>query len=211
MMIHKMGWLFQKVLYPTLTWSRYNKDKTIYLTFDDGPIPEMTPEILDLLKTYNAKATFFCVGDNIQKHPEIYQRILKEKHSTGNHTFNHLNGWNTPDTNYFENVNLCNSIIDKYAVKDNCSKLLRPPYGRIKQSQIKQLKAKYEIIMWDVLTGDFAASISPESCLNKAIKYTESGSIVVFHDNLKAKKNLDYALPRYLEHFTQAGYSFKGL
>ncbi|MBT30964.1 MAG: polysaccharide deacetylase family protein [Thalassobius sp.] len=211
MMIHKMGWLFQKVLYPTLTWSRYNKDKTIYLTFDDGPIPEMTPGILDLLKTYNAKATFFCVGDNIRKHPEIYQRILKENHSTGNHTFNHLNGWKTPDNNYLENVGLCNSIIDKYAVNSNNSKLLRPPYGRIKQSQIKQLKDNYEIIMWDVLTGDFAASISPESCLNKAIKYTESGSIVVFHDNLKAKRNLDYALPKYLEHFTKAGYSFKGL
>ena len=108
-------------------------------------------------------------------------------------------------------MGLCNSIIDKYAVNSNNSKLLRPPYGRIKQSQIKQLKDNYEIIMWDVLTGDFAASISPESCLNKAIKYTESGSIVVFHDNLKAKRNLDYALPKYLEHFTKAGYSFKGL
>ena len=138
-------------------------------------------------------------------------RILKENHSTGNHTFNHLNGWKTPDNNYLENVGLCNSIIDKYAVNSNNSKLLRPPYGRIKQSQIKQLKDNYEIIMWDVLTGDFAASISPESCLNKAIKYTESGSIVVFHDNLKAKRNLDYALPKYLEHFTKAGYSFKGL
>ena len=210
-MIHKMGWLFQKVLYPTLTWSRYNNDKVIYLTFDDGPIPEMTPAILDLLAKYNAKATFFCVGDNIKKYPEIYKRIWGEKHATGNHTFNHLNGWNTENETYLENIRLCATLMNQTPEITQSPKLFRPPYGRIKKSQIRALQKDYNIIMWDVLSGDFSASLSPENCLNKAIKYTQAGSIVVFHDNLKAKKNLDYVLPRYLEHFTDAGYTFKCL
>ncbi|MEM1134293.1 MAG: polysaccharide deacetylase family protein [Bacteroidota bacterium] len=211
MMLHKMGWIFHKVLYPSLTWQRYGNQKIIYLTFDDGPIPEMTPAILDLLIEFEAKATFFCVGDNIKKHPDIFRRLLQEGHSIGNHTYNHLNGWQNKNKTYFENIKLCNTTIVEKGGTSIQTKFFRPPYGRIKHSQIQHLLHDYEIVMWDVLSGDFSHVISKETCLQKSIKYTEPGSIIVFHDNLKAKKNLDFTLPRYLEHFTKYGYIFKGL
>ncbi|MBX2840607.1 MAG: polysaccharide deacetylase family protein [Flammeovirgaceae bacterium] len=208
MFLHKMGWLFQQVLYPTLTWSRYAEEKVIYLTFDDGPIPEMTPEILEILDQFNAKATFFCVGDNVRKYPEIAQEALAKGNALGNHTYNHLNGWQMATDSYYENIQQCGN---QFALLNGTPeiKLFRPPYGRISRSQIKQIQHDYEIIMWDVLSGDFSQKLDKKKCLEKSIKFTQPGSIIVFHDNLKAKKNLDYVLPRYLEYFAKQGFTFK--
>lgn len=191
---------FLRWLYPNLTWNQNRHEKRIFLTFDDGPIPDVTPAILDILKNYHVKATFFCVGHNVQKYPEIYARLINEGHTVGNHTFNHLNGWKTPDPAYFDNVNQCQQLIH--------SKLLRPPYGRIKKSQCRQLEKTYQIIMWDVLSGDFDISLSPEKCLLNVIKHTGNGSIIVFHDNIKAIPRVLYALPRAIEQWLQEGYTF---
>lgn len=210
MMLHKMGWFVQKVVYPKLTWARYSDEPKIHLTFDDGPIPEVTEWVLDTLATYDAKATFFCVGDNIRKHPAIFQRLLAEGHKAGNHTFNHLNGWNTPTQTYLENIHACAQYLPTESA--NLSKpLFRPPYGRIARAQWKALLPNYEIIMWDVLSGDFSPKILPKQCLSLSIKYTSPGSIIVFHDNIKAVPNLKYTLPRYLEHFSSKGWKFETL
>ena len=196
-------------LYPSLTWKKKVKSKTIYLTFDDGPIPGLTEYILDELRRFDIKATFFCVGDNLQKHPQIAQRALSEGHRLANHSYNHLNGWQTNTLDYVSNVVRCQKeLID---LNNKTPQLFRPPYGKIKRSQIKHLKEKYEIIMWDVLSGDFLPTISPEKCLNKSISCTKPGSIIIFHDNIKAEKNVRYALPRYIEHFKNQGYSFQTL
>ncbi|MFC7357882.1 polysaccharide deacetylase family protein [Jejudonia soesokkakensis] len=181
-------------MYPKRIWAFSRSEPKIYLTFDDGPIPEVTPWVLDLLKEYNAKATFFCIGENVQKHPEIYNRIIAEGHSVGNHTFHHLNGWKTNTSTYIEDVSKAAEYID--------SKLFRPPYGRITSNQAKQLKKKgYRIIMWDVLSYDFEASVSEEKCLHNVLNNIENGSIVVFHDSVKAEKNLRYVLPKVLNIF----------
>ncbi|MCL7987551.1 polysaccharide deacetylase family protein [Sphingobacterium sp. lm-10] len=187
-------------LYPEATWNRSRKEKKIYLTFDDGPIPEVTPWILDTLKDHQVKATFFCVGENVQKNGSILQRLMQEGHAVGNHTMQHLRGWDTPHDIYLENVEACQKLID--------TQLFRPPYGRAKKSQLKALKEKYEIVMWDVLTGDYDPKISPEQCLKNAIKYTKNGSIIVFHDNVKSFKNVQYALPRMIEYLQKKGYEF---
>jgi peptidoglycan-N-acetylglucosamine deacetylase len=208
------------MVYPGLTWTRKTSEKVIYLTFDDGPIPEVTDYVLDELDRYSAKATFFCVGDNVFKHPSILQNIIKRGHKVGNHTFNHLNGWKNKTSYYLENTSMCDAILidtipvgnDRaYRSTKNGKKLYRPPYGKIKKTQIRELKDQYEIVMWDVLTGDFDRNLSPEKCLHKAIKYTSKGSIVIFHDSVKALPNLQYALPRFLKHFTEAGYRFESL
>lgn len=184
-------------------WKINTEQKSIYLTFDDGPIPELTEWVLDVLKEYDVKATFFCVGENIQKNPLIFQRILGEGHQVGNHTFNHLKGWRTSLNNYIANVTQCQQF-----TKTN---LFRPPYGRITIKQYKQLLSNYKIVFWDVLTHDYSNKISPESCLKNTIKYTRSGSIVVFHDNVKAEKNLKYVLPKYIDHFLKLNYKFVSL
>ncbi|HUH32451.1 MAG TPA: polysaccharide deacetylase family protein, partial [Daejeonella sp.] len=157
--------------YPSAIWHKSRKEKSIYLTFDDGPIPVVTPFVLNTLKSFNAKATFFCIGDNVKKHPEIYQQVLDEGHSVGNHTYNHLKGWNTDDVIYLENVSECAKLVK--------SNLFRPPYGRASRSQISNLKSQYSIVMWDVLSGDFDTSITPEKCLKNVISHTENGSIIV--------------------------------
>lgn len=180
-------------------------ESAIYLTFDDGPIPEVTEFVLETLEKYHAKATFFCIGDNVHKYPLIFDRLKYHGHSIGNHTFNHLNGWETNDEKYLNNVNQCDQMLG------NQAKLFRPPYGRIKKSQAKLILPKKDIVMWDVLSGDFSSSISPERCLNKTLKYTRPGSILLFHDSIKAKNNMEYALPRVLEHFGSLGYKFKKL
>ena len=156
--------------------------KKIYLTFDDGPVPSITPWVLDILKQHNIKATFFCVGDNVQKHTTIYQRILTEKHAVGNHTFNHLKGWNTHSQNYIQNVGKCASFVS--------TNLFRPPYGKVKKSQFRILHPKFKIIMWDVLSGDYDKKTSPEKCLKNVIDMVRNGSIIVFHDSLKAQENI---------------------
>ncbi len=208
------------ILYPNVTWKRKTAEKVIYLTFDDGPIPEATKYVLGELDRFNAKATFFCVGDNIVKHHEVFKKIIDEGHKIGNHTFNHLNGWKNENAAYFENIAKCDEILINTINPDNHSayisngstkKLFRPPYGKINKSQIKVLIENYEIIMWDVLTGDFDKKLKPENCLKKAIKFTGNGSIVIFHDSIKALPNLQYALPRFLKHFTEAGYRFETL
>ena len=177
--------------------------KEIFLTFDDGPIPEVTPWVLSMLKSYDAKATFFCVGDNVRKHPDIYQKVMDEGHTVGNHTQNHLSGWSTENISYFNNIRHCARKVQ--------SNLFRPPYGKLKPSQVQFLQRHYRIIMWDVLSGDFDHDISPQDCSQNVIQHAGPGSIVVFHDSLKAETNLRYALPQVLEHFTRQGYSFQAL
>lgn len=189
--------------YPTLIWHKNRKEKCIYLTFDDGPIPVVTPFVLNTLKEYNALATFFCIGDNVKKHPDIFERITLDGHSIGNHTFNHLNGWQTEDDVYIENVNRCSDLVQ--------TTLFRPPYGRGKKSQYSLLKTQYSIIMWDVLSGDFDVNLSAEKCLQNVIRNSKNGSIIVFHDSLKAMPRLEYALPKALEFLSKEGYSFKAL
>ncbi|MBS1627789.1 MAG: polysaccharide deacetylase family protein [Bacteroidetes bacterium] len=194
-------WL--RFLYPLLTWQIKTDEKIIYLTFDDGPHEVATPFVLNILKKYNAKATFFCIGKNVQLHPDIYTTIIEEGHSVGNHTFNHLNGWKVSDEIYFNDIKKAADVIQ--------SSLFRPPYGRIKKSQTKILKTNYNIIMWSVLSGDFDIKISPEKCLNNVISNIKNGSVVVFHDSAKAMERLEFALPKTLEYFSNKGYVFKSI
>lgn len=194
---------FLRWYYPQVTWNRSREEKSIYLTFDDGPIPEITPWILDTLAKHQVKATFFCVGENIVKHPEIFQRILDEGHRVGNHTFNHLKGWNHSDKEYIDNVLKCQELTK--------SKLFRPPYARAKKSQLKVLKKDFEIIYWDVLSGDFDINLAPEKCLRNITKHTKNGSIIVLHDNIKAIPRAEYVLPKLLDYFLDLGFTFKSL
>ena len=207
-----------RAIYPDFLWRVKTDEKVIYLTFDDGPIPEITEFVLEELAKYQAKATFFCIGDNIMKHPDIFQQIKNQEHTVGNHTFNHLKGWNTEDNVYFENFKKCNEAIKEYSerhslITDNSSPTpnFRPPYGRIKKSQAFEILKTHEIIMWDVLSGDFDQSMPKEIVLKKSIQYSEAGSIVLFHDSVKASKNMMYALPKYLKHFSEQGFIFKKL
>lgn len=194
---------FIQSFFPNFVWKMPSKDKSIYLTFDDGPVPEVTPWVLKTLEDYGAKATFFCVGENVKNNPDIFASILEQGHSVGSHTFNHLNGWSTENIKYFHNVRR-----GAYEVK---SELFRPPYGRLMPKQAMFLQRHYDIVMWDVLSGDFDPTISRERCLNNVIDNASEGSIVVFHDNIKANDNLEYALPRVLEHFIKEGYMFKSI
>ena len=196
-----------KKVFNNLVWDIPNSDKKIFLTFDDGPIPEITEWVLDILKSEEIKATFFCIGDNIKKHPEVYKRILAEGHQTGNHTFNHLNGWKTETNHYIDNFKLCETECLKLNTEH--SFLFRPPYGKIKPSQTKAIRnLGYKIIMWDVLSYDFDPNIIPEKCLENVISNTEQGSIIVFHDSKKAEKNLKYALPKAIQILKNKGFVF---
>ena len=193
-----------KRLFPNYVWDIKTRDKSIFLTFDDGPTPEITCWVLNQLKAFNAKATFFCIGDNIEKYPHIYQSIIEQEHTVGNHTYNHLKGWATKTPKYISNIELTEKLI--------CSKLFRPPYGKLKRKQGKILIEKgYKIIMWDVLSLDWDKSINGEQCYQNVIKNAAPGSIIVFHDSVKASKNLHETLPRVLKFFSQKGYSFKAL
>ncbi|MGL2994416.1 polysaccharide deacetylase family protein [Flavobacterium sp. TSSA_36] len=189
-------------------WDIPNKQDCIYLTFDDGPTPEITDWVLKVLKEENIKATFFCIGKNIQEHPLLFQQVITEGHAIGNHTNNHFNGWKNKDAVYLDNTEKCEAII-----KSNSGKsphLFRPPYGRIKRKQAKIIKEKgYEIIMWDVLSADFDTQISPEKCLNNVISSVKTGSIIVFHDSVKASKNLKFALPKAIHYLKQKGFRFE--
>ena len=190
-------------MFPSLVWKVNETEKVIYLTFDDGPIPETTEWILDTLKQFNAKATFFCVGDNVRKYPELFNKILDHGHLVGNHTYNHLNGWNTGIEEYIENVEKAAKLIK--------SDLFRPPRGMIRINQAQQLLEKYKIVMWNVLSVDYDRDISPEQCLRNVTSNAKEGSIVVFHDSIKAQKNMQYALPKTLEFYAEKGYSFASL
>ncbi len=201
---------FLPLIYPQLVWRISTEEKKIFLTFDDGPVPGPTEFVLETLKKFNAKATFFCIGDNVRKHPWVFKKVVEEGHTIANHTFHHLKGWSCSTHEYLDNVELCDRQFKESGLPWSASKdhhLFRPPYGRIKMDQIKSL-SRYRIIMWDVLTQDYSASNSPERCLNGSIQATRPGSIVVFHDSVKAERNLMYALPRYLQHFIDKGFSF---
>lgn len=215
-----------KKVFPNYIWNIPNDEGIIYLTFDDGPTEEVTEWVLEQLKMYNAKATFFCIGNNVENYPNIFQKILKGSHSIGNHTHNHLKGWKTRTMDYLENFEKCESVLksemSKFKIQDSkfnfenlefgIWKLFRPPYGKMKPKQGKQLlQFGYKIIMWDVLSFDWDNSIEPKTCLNNVISKVESGSIIVFHDSKKAFKNLEYALPKVLKHFSRKGFQFKAI
>lgn len=191
-------WL--RFAYPEATWFRDRSEKRLFLTFDDGPVPDVTEEIILILKKYEVRATFFCVGENIERHPHIFKDLQSQGHRIGNHTHQHLNGWKTPDALYLENVQRCHELTQ--------SNLFRPPYSKIRRSQLAALKKDYEIIMWDVISRDFSPNVSGDQCLRNVLKHSENGSIIVFHDHVKAWKNTQYALPRAIEHWLSAGYRF---
>jgi len=195
-----------KKMFPNYVWDMATNDKVLYLTFDDGPTPEITNWTLDILKQYNAKATFFCIGANVKKHPNIFERIIKDAHTVGNHTQNHIKGWTTKTKKYLREVQDAQNAID---YKTN---LFRPPYGQITPKQGRKLiDLGYKIIMWDVLSFDWEVDVSEEKCLENVISKSKAGSIIVFHDSIKASKNLMYALPKVLEYFSKKGYEFKAL
>lgn len=194
---------FIRIFYPASVWRMSKDEPTIYLTFDDGPIPNITSWVLDILKEYRVKATFFCVGENIQKHPALFKRIKEEGHRVGNHTYHHLKGWKTSHHEYVSNVQECQHLTQ--------TELFRPPYGRITKKQYNLLRKTHKIVFWDVLSHDYNPSIPPERCLKHSLNYTRNGSIIVFHDSIKAEKNLNYVLPLYIQHFLALNYRFEVL
>jgi len=183
-----------------LTWRKNPSEKVIYLTFDDGPVPEVTPQVLDILDQHNLKATFFCVGENVQKYPEVYADILQRGHRTGNHTFNHIKGFSTTATDYVENVRKASEFIH--------SNLFRPPHGRFTFRQRRLLKSDYELVMWDIITHDYNKNLSPETILQNVKRYSRNGSLVVFHDSIKAKDRVLTVLPMVIEFWKAEGYQF---
>ena len=197
-------------VYRKCLWKVNTSENTIYLTFDDGPIPEVTPFVLDELKKHNAKATFFCIGKNVDAHPEIFERIKAEGHSIGNHSYDHLNGWQNANEAYYSNITKCDNTLSTHG-EANAGRLYRPPYGKLKPAQYKFLKDSYRIVLWDVLSYDFDLKISAEKVLDNVITHTEPGSVVVFHDSLKAQPKMEYALPKVLQHFSAKGFKFEKL
>lgn len=198
------GWV--KKLFKACIWEMPATEKNIYLTFDDGPHPQITSFVLDELAKYNAKATFFCIGKNVVAHPATFSRIVSDGHAVGNHSFDHLNGWKTDNRVYQANILKASGYIN--------SDLYRPPYGRMRPSQLKHLKLQerpYKVVMWSVLSGDFDINISAEQCCKNVLKNAGNGSIVVFHDSEKAAQKLRYALPGVLKYFSGKGYMFKKL
>jgi len=207
-----------KALYPERI-SKVRNENSIYLTFDDGPMPEVTPWVLDTLKKYNAKVSFFCIGDNVRKYPEIFNRILAEGHIIGNHTYNHLNGWNSDSATYLENTLKSEKVMLEVTQKINTSqtntpyfRLFRPPYGRIKNSQARKIKnAGFKIVMWDVISGDYDQEFSAEKCLKNITENAAAGSTIVLHDSKKAWRNLKVILPKILEYYKEKGLEFRSL
>ncbi|MFV0328382.1 MAG: polysaccharide deacetylase family protein [Dysgonomonas sp.] len=196
--------IIYRMLFPGAIWRKPIKgQKIVYLTFDDGPIPEITPWVLDLLDEYNIKATFFCVGDNVRKHPEIYKMVLNRGHRVGNHTFNHIQGIRKFSKRYLENTRLASEYIE--------SDLFRPPHGHMRIPQFFTLRRYYQIVMWDVVTRDYSKLMAPEQVYENVKKYTRDGSVIVFHDSLKAERNMKYALPKSIEWLKEQGYSFQVL
>jgi len=208
-MVHRTPF-FLPLLYPSLVWRIPSSRKELFLTFDDGPVRGPTEFVLETLGRLNAKATFFCIGENIRKHPDVFKKIIDGGHTVGNHTFNHLNGWRTDTNRYVDNMQQCTMEIQAQLPTHRnglSPALFRPPYGRITRSQISALK-DCKIIMWDVLSVDYNNHLAAGKCLRNTIQATRNGSVVVFHDSVKAEKNLTYALPRYIEHFSSLGFEF---
>lgn len=192
---------FLRLPIKNLVWRMPKVEKTVYLTFDDGPIPEITPWVLDILKEEDVKATFFCVGENVQKYPEIYNRIIAEGHYVGQHTYNHLPAFRYSKDDYRDNVMAAKELIK--------TDLFRPPHGQMRLSQLIKMRKNYRIVLWDVLSADFDTSITPEKCLKNVINKVRNGSVIVFHDSLKAETNLKYALPRAIRYMKDDGYEFE--
>lgn len=206
MVPYKTPSIFQQLM-PSRLWRIPNDEKKIFLTFDDGPIPGLTDWLLDLLAEKEVRATFFCVGQNIKKHPELFQRIVNEGHAVGNHSFNHLNGFETPRDVYLKNIQITDDAIEELGIQTD---LFRPPYGRLKYTQRKELNHK-RIIMWDVLSKDYLQTLDKEKVLQETINATESGSIIVFHDNWKAEENMKYSIPKFIDHFQAADFKFEAI
>ena len=194
---------FIQNLFPNFTWRVPTEQKVAYLTFDDGPIPEITPWVLDQLNAYQAKATFFCVGENVTKHPDIFEMVVQRGHQVGNHTYNHLSGWSTDNMDYYHNVRKCAQLVK--------SSLFRPPYGRLKPHQVQFLQRHYQIVMWDVLSGDFDPGTTLEQCYDNVMSKVRNGSIIVFHDSIKAEEKLKYTLPLVLEELSTRGFTFESI
>lgn len=199
--------------YNDVLWQMPREGRKIYLTFDDGPIPQLTPWVLDQLENYNAKATFFCLGENVKKYPDLFGKILNQGHAVGNHSMNHYNGWFTNQFTYLRNIEICSRVMEKYMGqhKNTGKMLFRPPYGKISFAQVKALRKKYKIVMWDVLSFDYNQALTGEQCFRNVEQYARSGSIVVFHDSLKAEDRLRYCLPKVLEHFADRNYVFSSI
>jgi peptidoglycan/xylan/chitin deacetylase (PgdA/CDA1 family) len=203
-----------KTIFPNFVWNISTEEKALYLTFDDGPTPEVTEWVLKQLKQYNAKATFFCIGKNIDKHPTIFEDVLKDGHTIGNHTYNHLKGWKTNTKNYLKDIDKAQDVIDSLVKnqKDETHNLFRPPYGKFKSKQSSAIqKLNYKIILWDVLSYDWDTTVSEEGCLSNVMSSAKKGSVIVFHDSIKAKRNLMYALPRVLKYYSEKEYTFKAI
>lgn len=199
----KTPWLV-RAIFSSYTWKVKTERREVFLTFDDGPHPVITPWVLEQLKAFDAKATFFCIGNNVEQYPEVYRQILAEGHAVGNHTFHHLNGWKTADAAYLDDIQQAAQLIH--------SSLFRPPYGRIKRSQAKKIpavipKQKVQLVMWDVLSADFDVNFSPEQCLENVLKNYGRGSVIVFHDSQKAWRNLEYILPKVLLELQRRGFA----
>lgn len=196
-------------LYPSLMWRMNPHEKNLFLTFDDGPVEGPTEFVLDQLARFSIKATFFCIGDNVRKHPEIFTKMIAHEHTVGNHTVNHLNGWTTDVGKYLANIRGFDALAETAGLPTP-TKLFRPPYGRITSRQIRSLES-FSIVMWDVLSQDYNHLQSPEKCLRSTIKACRPGSIIVFHDSYKAERNLEYALPRLIDHFGALDFRFQAI
>ncbi len=194
---------FVKLFYPEVVWKMPSHENAVYLTFDDGPTPNVTPWVMAVLEKFNAKATFFLIGNNVEKHPEILVDLRAAGHSIGNHTHNHEKGWTTNNKAYVQSVAKTHTLLN--------TPLFRPPYGRIKKSQIALLKNQYKIIMWDVLSHDYNPRNSPQECVVNVLNNVEAGSIIVFHDSQKAWPNLQYCLPLVLAELKNRGFVFRAL
>lgn len=197
-----------KFFFPSLLWSYPTDKKKVFLTFDDGPMQGITYWVLTQLKNHDAKATFFMVGENVERYPALVNSVMNDGHAIGNHTLNHINGWKVSNQEYIENIKKCDSALTKQEVR---SRLFRPPYGRVNPFLIRRIQRNHRIVMWDLLSKDYSSKYAPEILLDKLIRFTHSGSIVVFHDSLKAEQNLRYILPQYLEFLTEKGYQMESI
>jgi peptidoglycan-N-acetylglucosamine deacetylase len=198
----KIPWVFKKA-FPGVLWNIPGKKPTLYLTFDDGPEPETTNHLLSILDTYQAKATFFCIGRNVERNPDLYPQLTDHGHAVGNHTYSHLKGWHVPNHEYYNDIALAAKYIP--------SGLYRPPYGMITPAQIRYLKTIYRIVLWETMSYDFDPYTSPEKCLNNVLRNARDGSVIVFHDSIKASRKVLYALPRVLEYFSEKRFEFKAI
>lgn len=190
-------------LYPNYTWRMSSGEKKIYLTFDDGPTPKLTRYILDTLAAYGTKATFFCLGKQVEKHNELYAEIKSGGHTIGSHGYAHLNGWKTTEEDYYTDIEKAGNLIS--------TNLFRPPFGRIKKKQAAHILNQYQIIMWDVMPGDFDHKVDADECYKNIVDYTQDGSLIVLHDNTKSEQTVRIILPRILAYYTEKGYNFCGL